>query len=112
VGQGKEIRVVEITRDEGPPRTIAIEYWTAIPLSDRAQLQTEVEQVWAGLMRKEAEDATAVRAYIYPRAPDSAVGVFTDRTTSFVYVRNEDGTWLKSGGFSDKGTPPSGDGGT
>jgi len=104
LGGGKEIRVVEITRDEGPPRVIEIEYWTDIPLSDRANLQAEVEAVWAGLMHKEAEDAKAVRAYIYPRTPDSGDGRFTDRTTSFSYVRDQEGTWSKAGGFGDKAT--------
>ena len=102
IGGGRQIRVVEVQRDAGPPRTIEVEYWTAIPFVDRSRLQEEVDQVWTGWFEKEAESAGAARAYVLPRAPDDPEHGLTRRTTSFVYVRNDDGTWSKDGGFGSK----------
>lgn len=95
---GKQVRVVATRQDQGPPAVMDFEYATDIPFREHARLASEVEEVWADIVRKEAESAHATRVYILPRTGPAS----EDRTTGFVYKRDEDGSWSKAGGF-----PPS-----
>ena len=101
LSDGKQVRVLDIVRDDGPPITVNITYVTDIPLAEHNRLQDEVRRVWMESLRKDAQAAGAAKAYILAQESKPGPGVsVSERATAFVYEHDASGNWVEAGGFS------------
>jgi hypothetical protein len=101
LSDGKQVSVLAIVRDEGPPITVNITYVTDIPLAEHNRLQDEVRRLWSESFRKDAQAAGAAKAYLLAQESKPGAGVsLSERATAFVYEHDASGKWVEAGGFS------------
>ena len=101
LSDGKQVGVLAIVRDEGPPITVNITYVTDIPLAEHKRLQDEVRQLWLESFREDAQAAGAAKAYVLAQESKPGRGAsVSERATAFVYEHDASGKWVEAGGFS------------
>jgi hypothetical protein len=101
---GKEIDLISVHVHDD---RWSLDYCTHLPLWPHEPLVCEVEAVWQG-MAEEATASGASRAYIYPTICKREVEfagwrpvVVANKSTGFRLLKDKNGTWHKSGGWSD-----------
>ena len=93
---GRTIRVISVGRmhfTEAPP-ALVLSYQTDLEVDQAEALQEEVAEIWRGFQR-DAEQAKLSSAVIMANEVPDGFLIKTNRSRSFVFARNPDGTWLQ-----------------
>lgn len=96
LSSGRQVTVLGISRmnfTNGPP-ALMLKYETSIPLSNRRELEAEVEDIWIDF-RRDVERAQLSNAVISATTPSS--GGFVKQMTSenFVFQKDAQGSWQR-----------------
>jgi len=96
---GNSVRVISATREALSKPTLAVDYITAVDISDRCALQAEADQVFQAF-RERALSESVGQVFVSPNeeCKPSSTAAIACRGTAFVYEPNMHGAWTLSRG--------------